>query len=253
MLSVGKSAASIINEVRRQFCFPGVKESFLEGATHEQKKIAESKVDSDLCVAIATQSSVEEMILPGAYAILCPVMVGLLVGPYCLAGVLAGSIASGCMLAILMSNAGGAWDNSKKYIEIECTPTEELSGFDTTDVPMEERKLTYPLKPSGFPVIPKATVHHDACVVGDTVGDPFKDTSGPALNILIKLMSMVSLTVAPLLAKYQEDFQFWWYGLVPTAAFVAVTFVLVQMEILTWKDPLGQFVDGTPQGSSSMH
>merc|ERR1719162_371964 len=135
MLSVGKSAASIINEVRRQFCFPGVKESFLEGATHEQKKIAESKVDSDLCVAIATQSSVEEMILPGAYAVLAPIFVGLLVGPYCLAGVLAGSIASGCMLAILMSNAGGAWDNSKKYIEIECTPTEQLSGFDRTDVP----------------------------------------------------------------------------------------------------------------------
>merc|ERR1719223_8044 len=155
------------------------------------------------------------MILPGTYAVLAPIFVGLLVGPYCLAGVLAGSIASGCMLAILMSNAGGAWDNSKKYIEIECTPTETLSGFDRTDVPIAERKLTYPEKPSGFPVIPKATVHHDACVVGDTVGDPFKDTSGPALNILIKLMSMLSLTVAPLLTFYKEDFQFWYYGTIP--------------------------------------
>jgi len=227
MLSVGKSAASIINEVRRQFCFPGVKESFLEGATHEQKKIAESKVDSDLCVAIATQSSVEEMILPGAYAVLAPIFVGLLVGPYCLAGVLAGSIASGCMLAILMSNAGGAWDNSKKYIEIECTPTEQLSGFDRTDVPMEERKLTYPLKPSGFPVIPKATVHHDACVVGDTVGDPFKDTSGPALNILIKLMSMVSLTVAPLLAG-KSAWEDWYLGMIPLGLWIIITFVVVK-------------------------
>merc|ERR1711865_896286 len=112
---------------------------------------------------------------------------------------------------------------------------------------MEERKLTYPLKPSGFPVIPKATVHHDACVVGDTVGDPFKDTSGPALNILIKLMSMVSLTVAPLLKQYgsapdnQGDFEHWQYGLAPLGIFVAITLVLSKWgyNILTWDDPLG--------------
>merc|ERR1711981_908420 len=117
-------------------------------------------------------------------------------------------------------------DNSKKYIEIECTPTETLSGFDRTDVPIAERKLTYPDKGNGFPVIPKATVHHDACVVGDTVGDPFKDTSGPALNILIKLMSMVSLTVAPLLAG-KRDWDTWYYGLIPFGIFLGVTGVLV--------------------------
>merc|ERR1711970_901603 len=89
------------------------------------KKAAEDRVDPSLCVKIATESSVVEMVLPGTYAILCPIMIGLLVGPACLAGVLAGSIASGCMLGIMMSNAGGAWDNSKKYIEIECIPEDE--------------------------------------------------------------------------------------------------------------------------------
>jgi Na+/H+-translocating membrane pyrophosphatase len=118
---------------------------------------------------------VEEMILPGLYAILSPITVGFLIGPICLVGLLAGSIASGMMLAIMMANAGGAWDNAKKYIEIEG----EAGG--------------------------KGTETHKACVVGDTVGDPFKDTSGPSLNILIKLMSIISLTVAPLM----EGFETW--------------------------------------------
>ena len=101
------------------------------------------------------------MVLPALWAILAPLCVGFLIGPRCLTGLLGGSIAAGMMLAIMMSNAGGAWDNSKKYIEIEGA----CGG--------------------------KGTPTHHACVVGDTVGDPFKDTSGPALNILIKLMSMV--------------------------------------------------------------
>jgi len=143
-----------------------------------------AEADSDRCVQISTQSSVEEMVLPGLYAILAPITVGLLIGPKCLAGMLGGSIASGMMLAIMMSNAGGAWDNSKKYIEIEGA----CGG--------------------------KGTQTHKACIVGDTVGDPFKDTSGPALNILIKLMSMISLTIAPLIAGW-EDWQFWYYGLIP--------------------------------------
>merc|ERR1712146_180321 len=84
------------------------------------KTVAEEQVNPSLCVKIATESSLAEMVLPGTYAILCPIMIGLLVGPACLAGVLGGAIASGCMLGIMMSNAGGAWDNSKKYIEIEC-------------------------------------------------------------------------------------------------------------------------------------
>merc|ERR1712060_966069 len=127
--------------------------------------------DSDKCVEISTRSSVQEMVAPGAYAVLAPLIGGFLVGPRFLMGMLAGAIASGCMLAIMMANAGGAWDNSKKLCE-------KLKLKKSKDEKEREQQK--------------------ACVVGDTVGDPFKDTSGPALNILIKLMSMVSLTVAPL-------------------------------------------------------
>ena len=126
-----------------------------------------AEADSDKCVAISTQSSVEEMVLPGIFAIMSPLCIGFLIGPRCLTGLLGGSIASGMMLAIMMANAGGAWDNSKKYIEIE-----GAAGG-------------------------KGTATHKACVVGDTVGDPFKDTSGPSLNILIKFIGLISLTVAP--------------------------------------------------------
>ena len=221
MLSVRKSAGAIINEVRRQFCFPGVKESFLPENAGDAalKQAAEDKVDPALCVKIATESSVVEMVLPGTYAILCPIMIGLLVGPACLAGVLAGSIASGCMLGIMMSNAGGAWDNSKKYIEIECVPEKDdpTKGFDE-----KGENPSYKTKKNGFPTIPKHTIHHDACVVGDTVGDPFKDTSGPALNILIKLMSMVSLTIAPLLAG-NGTYDSWEFGLIPIILAILIT------------------------------
>merc|ERR1712100_675464 len=137
--------------------------------------------DSDRCVAISTRSSVKEMIAPGAYAILAPLFVGFCVGPKCLMGVLAGALVTGCMLAILMSNAGGAWDNSKKLCE----------------------KLKI-----------KKTEQGKACVVGDTVGDPFKDTSGPALNILLKLMSMVALLIAPLIAGNADWTEPWW-GAIP--------------------------------------
>ena len=121
------------------------------------------------------------MVLPGALAVLSPITIGLLVGAKCLGGLLAGSIASGFMLAVMMSNAGGAWDNSKKYIE-----NEKVFGG-------------------------KKSETHKACVVGDTIGDPFKDTSGPALNILIKLMSILSLTLAPV---FTEDWDTWWAGLI---------------------------------------
>merc|ERR1712153_211955 len=181
MLSVGKAAKAIIVEVRRQFAtIPGLREGTGEP-------------DSNECVRMCTQSSVEEMILPGAYAVLSPVHIGLLVGPGCLTGMLAGAIAAGAMMAIMMSNAGGAWDNSKKYIEIE--------------------------KACGG----KGTETHKACVIGDTVGDPFKDTSGPALNILIKLMSVVSLTMAPVIGPIKvagvttlrPDWHNYGYGFVP--------------------------------------
>merc|ERR1719498_1282725 len=174
MISVGKAAAEIIDEVRRQF--REVKNPVTGRTLGEAIKLASQGEsipededvlpDSDKCVKISTRSSVTEMIAPGAYAMLAPIIIGFTIGPRCLMGMLAGAIASGAMLAIMMSNAGGAWDNSKKLCE----------------------KLKI-----------KKTEQGKACVIGDTVGDPFKDTSGPALNILIKLMSMVSLTIAPLL------------------------------------------------------
>jgi K(+)-stimulated pyrophosphate-energized sodium pump len=135
------------------------------------------------------------MVLPGIYAVLSPITVGFLIGPKCLVGLLAGSIASGMMLAIMMANAGGAWDNSKKYIEIE-----GAKGG-------------------------KGTAIHKACVVGDTVGDPFKDTSGPALNILIKLMSIISLTVAPLM-QGNAEWETWYYGLIPLFVMIIGTIVV---------------------------
>merc|ERR1712203_1355395 len=164
------------------------------------------KPDSDKCVAISTRSSVKEMIAPGAYAILAPLFIGFFIGPVCLMGLLAGALVCGCMLAILMSNAGGAWDNGKKLCE----------------------KLKI-----------KKTEQGKACVVGDTVGDPFKDTSGPALNILIKLMSMVALTIAPLI-RGNKDWENWHYGIIPFVIFMLVTGALVHKKILTWTDPLVQ-------------
>lgn len=183
MLSVQKAAGHIIIEVRRQFAeIPGLR----EGTAH---------ADSDKCVAIATQSAVQEMVLPGLYAILSPITVGFLIGPRCLTGMLGGAIASGMMLALMMANAGGAWDNSKKYIEIE-----GACGGKGTEV-------------------------HKACVVGDTVGDPFKDTSGPSLNILIKLMSLISLTVAPIMSAHPRDWEVWYYGLIPLAIMIIGTYL----------------------------
>jgi len=128
-------------------------------------------------------------------------------------GVLAGSIVSGAMLAMMMANAGGAWDNSKKLCE----------------------KLHI-----------KKTEQGKACIVGDTVGDPFKDTSGPALNILIKLMSMVSLTIAPLLKDENSvgnsDWENWYYGMIPLAVICFATTVLMCLKILTWDNPLKDIV-----------
>ena len=170
-------------EVRRQFAeIPGLREGTAEA-------------DSDKCVAISTQSSVEEMILPGLYAILSPITIGFLIGPKCLTGLLGGAIASGMMLAIMMANAGGAWDNSKKYIEIEGA----CGG--------------------------KGTETHKACVVGDTVGDPFKDTSGPALNILIKLMSIISLTIAPLMED-NNSWDDWYWGMIPLGVMLVGTYLV---------------------------
>merc|ERR1711967_215829 len=135
-------------------------------------------------MGISTRASIREMMLPGVYAIFTPVFVGFLVGARMLMGVLAGSDGAGAMLAIMMAHGGGAWDNSKKYIEI--------AGAHGG----------------------KGTETHKACVVGDTVGDPFKDTSGPALNILIKLMTVFSLTLAPV---FRDDWETYQYGLIVLA------------------------------------
>merc|ERR1719330_494550 len=213
MISVGKAAAEIIDEVRRQFKeIPGLR-AVLEKINRGEEIAPGEDVepDSDKCVAISTASSVREMIAPGAYAILCPICVGFTVGPQCLMGLLAGSIVSGAMVAIMMSNAGGAWDNAKKLCE----------------------KLAL-----------KKTEQGKACVIGDTVGDPFKDTSGPSLNILIKLMSMVSLLIAPFLRDPQPttdnpsyDWRNWYSGLAPLALFLLITAILVCNGTLGWSDP----------------
>merc|ERR1711920_875672 len=213
MISVGKAAAEIIEEVRRQFreiknekgrTLREAIEIISAGGELQEKDDVEP--ESDKCVQISTRSSVKEMIAPGLYAVLAPIFVGTTVGPRCLMGLLAGSLVCGCMLAILMSNAGGAWDNSKKLCE----------------------KLNI-----------KKTEQGKACIVGDTVGDPFKDTSGPALNILIKLMSMVGLTIAPLI-RGNKDWENWYYGVIVFVIFVLITAVLVCKNILTWTDPLAQ-------------
>ena len=154
MTAVGRAAAGMVEEVRRQFReIPGI----MEGT---------AKPDSARCVDISTRAALREMILPGVTAVLAPVIVGYLIGVEALGGLLAGATVTGVAMALFMANAGGAWDNAKKYIE----------------------KGAY----GG-----KGSPSHKAAVVGDTVGDPFKDTSGPSLNILIKLMSVVSLVLAP--------------------------------------------------------
>ncbi len=158
MDSVSKAAYKMIEEVRRQFHeIPGI----LEG---------KAKPDYSSCVSISTKAALHEMVLPGVMAVAAPLLVGLLLGPEALGGLLAGSLVTGVLLAIYMSNAGGAWDNAKKFIE------EGHHGG-------------------------KGSKAHKAAVVGDTVGDPFKDTSGPSLNILIKLMTVVALVFAPLFLR----------------------------------------------------
>ena len=156
MGAVGRAAFAMIEEVRRQFReIPGL----LDG---------KAKADYARCVDISTRAAIREMVAPGLIAILTPVVVGFVGGPEMLGGVLAGVTASGVMMALFMSNAGGAWDNAKKYIE-------------------------------GGALGGKGSDAHKAAVTGDTVGDPFKDTAGPSLNILIKLMSVVALVIAPML------------------------------------------------------
>jgi K(+)-stimulated pyrophosphate-energized sodium pump len=164
MKAVGDAAMEMIEEVRRQFReIPGL----LEGT---------AKPDTARCVDISTKAALRQMVMPGAMAIIAPVVVGFGMGAQSLGGLLAGLTISGVCMAIFMSNSGGAWDNAKKSFE--------GGGY----------------KMSDGEVHPKGSEAHNAAVVGDTVGDPFKDTAGPSLNILVKLISVVALVIAPLLA-----------------------------------------------------
>ena len=185
MNAVGRAAMAMIEEVRRQFRdIPALRaaldvmikyDSDMSKASADDRKIfdaADGVAEYDKCVAISTQASIKEMVLPGVLAIVVPVAVGFIGGAEMLGGLLAGVTTCGVLMAIFQSNAGGAWDNAKKIIE-------------------EQGK--------------KGTDAHKAAVVGDTVGDPFKDTSGPSLNILLKLMSVVALVIAPSIAMDQNE------------------------------------------------
>jgi K(+)-stimulated pyrophosphate-energized sodium pump len=157
MTAVGRTAQEMIVEIRRQFReIPGLR----EGNAHP---------DSDRCTAIASRAALARMLLPGGMALAAPLAVGFLAGPEALGGMLGVAIPTGVVLALLLANAGGAWDNAKKYIE-----KGNVGG--------------------------KGSPAHAAAIVGDTVGDPFKDTAGPSMNILIKVLAIVSLTIAPLIA-----------------------------------------------------
>ena len=159
MSSVSRAAYSMIEEVRRQFReIPGIMEE-------------KAKPDYEKCVDISTKAALREMIRPGVMAVLAPLVMGMLLGTEALGGLLAGALITGVLMAIFLANAGGAWDNAKKYIE-----NGNFGG--------------------------KGSENHKAAVVGDTVGDPFKDTSGPSINILIKLMTVISLVFAPVIAQY---------------------------------------------------
>jgi K(+)-stimulated pyrophosphate-energized sodium pump len=164
--AVGKAAMDMVQEVRRQFReIPGIMEY-------------KAKPEYEKCVAISTKASIREMMMPGAIALITPLIVGFIFGPEVLGGLLAGVTVSGVLMGIFQSNAGGAWDNAKKSFEKGVL----ING-----------EMFY-----------KKSEPHKASVTGDTVGDPFKDTSGPSMNILIKLMSIVSLVIAPYIAVNNE-------------------------------------------------
>ena len=170
MKAVGRAAGAMVEEVRRQF--------------REEPGIMKGEVKPDYarCVSISTAGAQREMILPSLIAIVVPVAVGLIFNVAGVLGLLSGGLTTGFVLAIMMANAGGAWDNAKKFIE-EGKHKEEYGE--------------------------KGSEQHKATIVGDTVGDPFKDTSGPSLNILIKLMAMVSVVFAGLIAKYGGVLSSW--------------------------------------------
>lgn len=234
-------------------------------------------------MALCTQASIREMVLPGAIAVLSPICIGFLIGAEALGGMLAGAISSGFMLAVMMSNAGGAWDNAKKFIENEkvrgggapspstlaslrlverivllngallswgcCPSREDLNPPAPSRLPPASQRFRF-VDPARRPWRDapwrcgttqvyggKKSDTHKACVVGDTVGDPFKDTSGPSLNILIKLMSIFSLVLAP---TFDVEWETWWVGLIITIVSVGICGLAYWYAWIYTKDPLHQ-------------
>jgi len=187
MLSVGKAAESVMWECRDQL---------------NRKYFQGKPLDSQKCVRICAWASVKEMVPPGAIAISAPIIIGTLLGPKALLGMIVGAIATGFLLGVMMSNAGGAWDNAKKWVG------EDALGPHKVRDPVTGKE--------------HSTDFHKAVVVGDTIGDPFKDTSGPSLNILIKLMSIISLVISPILSTKGDDgepiprgdWELWWVALI---------------------------------------
>jgi K(+)-stimulated pyrophosphate-energized sodium pump len=189
MKAVGRAAGAMVEEVRRQFkTIPGI----MEGT---------GKPDYARCVSISTRGAQREMILPSLLAIIVPVATGLLLGVAGVMGLLAGGLTTGFVLAITLNNAGGAWDNAKKFIEKgnlggKYLRNDQGQYVDAEGNPVQDRSK------SKNPI-------HGAAVIGDTVGDPFKDTSGPSLNILIKLMTMVSVVFSGVIVKLAPTVSGW--------------------------------------------
>jgi len=213
MLSVGKAAESVMWECRDQL---------------NRKYFQGKPLDSQKCVRICAWASVKEMVPPGAIAISAPIIIGTLLGPKALLGMIVGAISTGFLLGVMMSNAGGAWDNAKKWVG------EDALGPHKVKDPVTGKE--------------HSTDFHKAVVVGDTIGDPFKDTSGPSLNILIKLMSIISLVIAPILSTPselpdqppipREDWELWWVALI----IIGVELILGYL-YLTWLNKHGVIHD----------
>jgi len=196
MMAVGRAATKMIVEVRRQ-----IKKYDLKNMTI---KVQDLKCEYNECVSISTQASVIEMIIPGLLAVVSPLFIGYLLGPEALGGMLVGGITCGFMLAVFMANAGGAWDNAKKYVE---------AGQLIIDGEVKKKK----------------TEEHKAVVAGDTIGDPFKDTSGPSLNILMKLMTMISLVFAKDQFRGLKPYEKYWVALL-----IAVFFSVFTVTLTLW-------------------
>merc|ERR1719334_1225769 len=222
MMAVGRAAYKMIEEVRRQF-----RDYELLSANPKRKP------DYAECVAISTNASLVEMIIPGVMAICSPLVCGFLLGREALGGLLIGALVSGFMLAIFMANSGGAWDNAKKWIE--------ANGLGDGKG--------------------KNTKFHVAAIVGDTVGDPFKDTSGPSLDILIKLMTMMSILFAPIYPKEAFDEDWWWVGFIIFFLFMSLVIALwvwmrktgfgkLTKESNTVENQLGLYIDAKSASAS---